>query len=52
MGQLATWLLHLVCVCITSQIEGLRTRLDGWVDKVSSAALTLESKAVGIAQTG
>ncbi|EFN57715.1 hypothetical protein CHLNCDRAFT_21334 [Chlorella variabilis] len=33
------------------QIEGLRARLDGWVDKVSGAALTLENEAVGIAQT-
>jgi hypothetical protein len=30
------------------QIEGLRTRLDGWVEKVSSAALTLEDEAVGV----
>ncbi len=32
------------------QIETLRTRLDGWVEKVSSAALTLEDEAVGVAQ--
>lgn len=32
------------------QIEGLRTRLVGWVDKVSSAAITLEDEAVGVAQ--
>ncbi|KAI3438613.1 hypothetical protein D9Q98_001036 [Chlorella vulgaris] len=32
------------------QINGLRARLDGWVDKVSSAAMTLENEAVGIAQ--
>ena len=31
-----------------AQIEGLRTRLDGWVEKVSSAALTLEDEAVGV----
>ena len=30
------------------QIEGLRTRLDGWVEKVSSATLTLEDEAVGV----
>ncbi|KAL4859894.1 26S proteasome non-ATPase regulatory subunit 13 A [Chlorella vulgaris] len=27
------------------QINGLRARLDGWVDKVSSAAMTLENEA-------
>ncbi|KAL4425759.1 hypothetical protein ABPG75_009775 [Micractinium tetrahymenae] len=32
------------------QIETLRGRLDGWVEKVSSAALTLEDEAVGVAQ--
>lgn len=31
------------------QIQGLRGRLDGWVDKVSAAALTLEADAVGVA---
>ena len=32
------------------QIEGLRTRLDGWVGKVGQAAITLEDEAVGVAQ--
>lgn len=31
------------------QIEALRARLDGWVEKVSSAATTLEDEAVGVA---
>ncbi|KAI7844347.1 hypothetical protein COHA_002145 [Chlorella ohadii] len=31
------------------QIEVLRARLDGWVDKVSNAAITLEDEAVGVA---
>ena len=31
------------------QIEVLRARLDGWVDKVSNAAVTLEDEAVGVA---
>lgn len=37
-------------LCVDVQINGLRARLDGWVDKVSSAAMTLENEAVGIAQ--
>jgi hypothetical protein len=37
-------------LCVDVQVNGLQARLDGWVDKVSSAAMTLENEAVGIAQ--
>lgn len=33
-------------------MEGLRTRLDGWVDKVSNATVTLEDEAAGVAVQG
>jgi 26S proteasome regulatory subunit N9 len=32
------------------QIEGLRERLDGWADKVGTAALILEKEAAGVAE--
>ncbi|GAB4817025.1 hypothetical protein N2152v2_004071 [Parachlorella kessleri] len=32
------------------QVSGLATRLDGWVDKVATAALTLEEEAVGVVE--
>lgn len=32
------------------QVAALAGRLDGWVDKVSSAALTLEEEAVGVVE--
>ena len=32
------------------QVSGLASRLDGWVDKVATAALTLEEEAVGVVE--
>jgi hypothetical protein len=30
------------------QMEGLRGRLDGWLDKVNAAAAVIEEEAVGV----
>lgn len=32
------------------QVAAVKERLDGWVAKVGSAALTMESEAVGIVE--
>lgn len=36
-------------VLTLGQVEGLRARLDGWLNKVDGAVLTLEEEAVGVA---
>ena len=32
------------------QIQGLKDRLDGWISKVSSAAVSLEHESVGVVE--
>ena len=39
---------HLPAWVSENEAHNVRLRLDGWVEKVSSAALTLEDEAVGV----